>query len=97
MAMLHFVVCLILGMIAGGRTSVAPAEADIGRLVLTPAEVAEALGCDLNELYARLRSGTAPFPVRRLGRRWIIPRAAFLRWLEEQPVADPTADASSAA
>ncbi len=63
-------------------TELAPADVELGRLVMTPAEVAEALGVDLTELYARLRRGDVPFPVRRLGRRWFIPRAAFMRWLE---------------
>lgn len=62
-------------------TAVAPDGAD-PRLVMTPAEVAAALGVDVNETYEKLRNGTAPFPVRRFGRKWLIPRAAFMRWLE---------------
>ncbi|MBA3274845.1 MAG: helix-turn-helix domain-containing protein [Chloroflexia bacterium] len=55
---------------------------DIARLVLTPAEVAEALGLNLTELYEKLRRDDVPFPVRRVGRRWMIPRGPFMRWLD---------------
>lgn len=60
----------------------APADVELGRLVMTPSEVAEVLGVDLTELYARLRRGAAPFPAQRFGRRWLIPRVPFMRWLE---------------
>lgn len=56
--------------------------ADVARLVMTPAEVAEALGKNLNELYGMFQRGEAPFPVRKLGRKWVVPTASFMRWLE---------------
>jgi excisionase family DNA binding protein len=56
-------------------------DVEFERLVMTPAEVAEALGVDQTELYARLRRDDVPFPAQRYGRRWMIPRAPFMRWL----------------
>ena len=55
---------------------------NLGRLGMTPAEVSVATGKNLNELYGLFQRGAAPFPVRKLGRRWLIPRAPFMRWLE---------------
>lgn len=59
-----------------------PYATDDARLVLSPAEVAVALGVDLTELYEKLRRDDVPFPVRKLGRKWMIPRAPFMRWLD---------------
>jgi excisionase family DNA binding protein len=51
------------------------------RLTLTPAEAAQLLGVGMTEFYARLQRGETPFPVRRMGRKWLIPTRPFLDWL----------------
>ncbi len=51
------------------------------RMVMYPREVAVATGRNLNELYGLFQRGAAPFPVHRLGRKWVIPRTPFLAWL----------------
>jgi hypothetical protein len=52
--------------------------------VLTPAEVAEVLGCDAQDirLTARLHPERLGFNVAVIGTRTKIPRLGFLNWLE---------------
>lgn len=52
--------------------------------VLTPAEVAEVLGCDPQDVRvaARQRPDLLGFPVSVIGTRTKIPRLGFLNWLE---------------
>lgn len=47
---------------------------------MTPKEVSEALGISDNHTYTMLAQGVIPSI--RLGRRIVIPRAAFEKWLE---------------
>ena len=52
------------------------------KLILTVGEAAEMLRISLKSAYKNLV--TLPgFPVKKIGKRLIIPRAAFMRWLEE--------------
>lgn len=54
------------------------------RMALSVAEVQEALGIGRNAVYSLVNQ--ANFPAIRLngGRRILIPRDAFLRWLDQQ-------------
>lgn len=49
-------------------------------------EVAELLGLSRGSTYELVREGT--IPARRLGRRWVIPKASFAAWLSGSPDAD---------
>jgi len=51
--------------------------------VLSVAETARLLGLSVNTTYAYLADGT--IPGRRVGRRWIIPRARLDAWLASDP------------
>lgn len=52
------------------------------RMALSVAEVQESLGIGRNAVYNLVNR--ADFPKIRMGRKIIIPREAFLRWLEQQ-------------
>ena len=56
----------------------------IDREFLTPAQVAEVLGCDPQgiRVWARQRPEGLGFPVCIIGSRVKIPRMAFVRWIE---------------
>ena len=56
---------------------------DVESLVYTVAEVQRMLGVSRAVVYECLHAGI--IPCLRLGRRFVIPRAAFHRWLEESP------------
>jgi len=45
-----------------------------------PDEVAELTGLNVNSIYKGARNGT--IPALRVGKRWIFPKAAIDRWLE---------------
>ena len=49
--------------------------------VYTVREVSAALGLSLGITYELIRKGE--IPAKRLGRRWLVPRAAFHAWLAE--------------
>ena len=51
---------------------------------LTPEEVSQALGLGINQVYNALKEGQIPH--HRIGRRYVIPRAMFERWLSGEPV-----------
>ena len=53
---------------------------DSEALVLTPSEVRKILRCSRSVLYAGLKNGSIP-SIRISPRKIIIPRAAFLAWL----------------
>ena len=62
--------------------------ANSDRLTMTVPEAAEALGIGKNQGYEAARAGQ--IPTIRIGRRLLVPRAAFERWLEQgTPVRDP--------
>lgn len=50
------------------------------RLTYTVNEVADLLGLGLGSTYTAIRSGE--IPARKLGARWVIPKAAFHAWLD---------------
>jgi len=54
--------------------------------VLTPAEVAEVLGCDPQDIrvQARMAPERLGFNVAVIGTRVKVPRLAFIRWMEGQ-------------
>ena len=52
------------------------------KLVLTVPEIAEMLGINIPKAYDLARR--EDFPAFKLGKRIIIPKDAFLKWLEEQ-------------
>lgn len=52
------------------------------RLTMTVADLQQALGCGRRQAYEL--ANRADFPVIRLGKRILIPRDAFLRWLDAQ-------------
>ena len=52
------------------------------RMALSVTEVQEALGIGRNSVYDLVNR--ADFPKIRMGRKIIIPRDAFLRWLDQQ-------------
>ncbi len=61
------------------------------RAVYTVREVAYLLSLSLGATYALVRAGE--IPARRLGSRWVIPRARFEQWLDDctvQPEPGPT-------
>lgn len=64
------------------RRSTGPAPAQ--PLVYTVPEVAELLGLGLGLTYQLVRSGE--IPARKLGTRWVVPRAAFHAWLNSTTV-----------
>ncbi|MGH3828236.1 MAG: helix-turn-helix domain-containing protein [Pseudonocardiaceae bacterium] len=51
-----------------------------GREIYTVAQVARMLNMNLGTVYHLLREGV--IPAKRLGRRWVIPRKRFHRWLD---------------
>ena len=53
----------------------------IQRATYTVREVAKLIGVSEPTVYGLLHNGTLPH--RRFGRRWIIPKAALHRWLDE--------------
>ncbi|GGM72064.1 hypothetical protein GCM10012275_48260 [Longimycelium tulufanense] len=53
------------------------------RLTYTVAEVAYLLSLSRGVTYRMVREGE--IPARRIGRRWVIPRAAFREWLNNLP------------
>lgn len=57
------------------------------RLTLTVTEVAALLGIGRNEAYVAVQRGE--IPARKVGRRILIPRVAFDRWLAEAPAQRP--------
>lgn len=56
------------------------------RMALSVAEVQESLGIGRNAVYNLVNR--ADFPKIRMGRKIIIPREAFLRWLDQQTTAE---------
>ena len=48
-------------------------------LSVEPREVAEAMGISLNLFYREAAAGNLPFPVYRVGKRFVTPRAPFER------------------
>jgi excisionase family DNA binding protein len=67
--------------------------ADGDRAVYTVREVAHLLSLSLGVTYALVRSGE--IPARRLGGRWVIPRARFRQWLDACTVEPETASPAS--
>jgi excisionase family DNA binding protein len=68
---------------------------DSDRAVYTVREVAHLLSLSLGVTYALVRSGE--IPARRLGGRWVIPRARFQQWLDACTVEpDPASSTSHA-
>ena len=66
------------------------------RAVYTVREVAHLLSLSLGATYALVRAGE--IPARRLGARWVIPRARFEQWLDDctvQPEPDPAPPAET--
>lgn len=61
--------------------STTPASNPSARLTLTVPEVAIALGISRNHAYWMTATGV--IPSKRLGRRYLVGRAALERWLEE--------------
>ena len=56
---------------------------DVESLVYTAGEVQRMLGVSRAVVYESLRTGI--IPCLRLGKRYVIPRTAFHRWLEVSP------------
>jgi excisionase family DNA binding protein len=54
------------------------------------AEVAERLDIALNTAYAYAKRGELPFPVRRVGAQYRVPREPFDRWLRGEAPEPPT-------
>ena len=68
------------------------AEAGRDRDYYRICEVAERLDLAANTLYAYAKRGELPFPVRRVGPQYRVPKAPFDRWLRgetPEPAADP--------
>jgi excisionase family DNA binding protein len=65
------------------RASAAAPAHDDGRLTYTLAEAAQQLGISRWLAYEAAHRGE--LPVCRIGRRMLVPRAALLRLLDEQP------------
>jgi excisionase family DNA binding protein len=66
---------------------------EAGRDYYRIAEVAERLDLAANTLYAYAKRGELPFPVRRVGPQYRVPKAPFDRWLRgeaPEPAAEPT-------
>src|SRR3954454_21850856 len=78
-----------------GRLILVPPESirtavETDRAVYTVREVAHLLSLSLGATYALVRTGG--IPARRLGSRWVIPRARFEQWLDDctvHPEPDP--------
>jgi excisionase family DNA binding protein len=68
---------------AARRARPARPHAGAGPAVLTVKQTAHLLGLSLNTTYAYLADGSLPFG-KRVGRRWIIPRARLDAWLAGQ-------------
>jgi excisionase family DNA binding protein len=67
-----------------GATGAAGAD----RAVYTVREVAHLLDLALGTAYALVRAGE--IPAKKIGARWVIPRAAFHAWLDDcRPPAEP--------
>ena len=61
-------------------------ESGESRVVLRPRDVQKLLGIGRNQAYHLFRR--PDFPAKRLGRSWLISRAAFERWLEQRDAID---------
>jgi excisionase family DNA binding protein len=63
------------------------------RAVYTVEETAEILGMGRTRTYEMVRAGE--IPARKLGNRWVIPKARFHDWLNDVPTGetDPSASA----
>lgn len=57
------------------------------RAVYTVEEVAHLLSLSRTNTYALVRSGE--IPAKKIGARWVIPKARFHRWIDELPEATP--------
>lgn len=62
---------------------------NLERATYTVPEAASLLGISLGKAYEAVRAGT--IPAIRVGRRFLIPRAAFERWLDLGSSAQPRA------
>ena len=51
------------------------------RMILTAEETAKLLGIGMNKIYELLISGQ--IPAKRIGRKYLIPRLALERWLND--------------
>lgn len=54
-------------------------EKTTNSLSVDPREVAEAMGISLNLFYREAAAGSLPFPVYRVGKRFVTPREPFER------------------
>jgi len=54
-----------------------------GKYVLSIPEAAEVLGLSVSSTYTAARRGD--FPVRRIGRRFVVPARPFFDWLNIEP------------
>ena len=52
------------------------------RMVIVASDIAEALGIGINAAYDLLHRDD--FPSIRIGRKLVVPREAFFRWLDKQ-------------
>jgi excisionase family DNA binding protein len=67
--------------------------AEVDRDYYRMAEIAERLDIALNTAYAYAKRGELPFPVRRVGAQYRVPKQPFDRWLRgeaPEPPAQPT-------
>lgn len=67
------------------------------RATITIREVAELSGVDPRTVSGALSVNGGEIPARRIGRRIVIPRAAFLAWFEGESVGRNGADAAGTA
>ncbi len=55
-------------------------------MAVPPKEVAEAMGISVNLFYREAASGSLPFPVYRVGKRFVTPREPFERAMRGEAV-----------
>jgi excisionase family DNA binding protein len=55
--------------------------------VITPSEIAQRLKLGINQVYAGFRAGE--LPARKVGKRWIVPRVQFERFLAGDEPREP--------
>ncbi len=54
------------------------------KMIYTAEETAKLLGVGMNKIYELLMAGK--LPSRRIGRKYLIPKAALEKWLNNEPI-----------
>ena len=51
------------------------------KIVITPAEVASVISCDVRTVYNMIDKLTNPLPAKKFGKKYVVPITSFASWL----------------